>query len=236
MRQSDFVLIQRMASPAWFNERDSEGAASPAATGRESNAPGWATDRASSAGNNNSGGDSNGEKGPQPKYKCYAQYTFHLINMGICFFVAGTGALALKFATDSTRIIQTLPSIGAVLCNPNNITECSTKEDDIGNSFVGIYMVLFALILFVFEMGQLCSIGPVDRMMKKNFGFLYGINGKACYIVFMAILVFGLTQPKDMATACGITTGSWAPVMILYAMKFPDHFDKHAKYNPATDD
>jgi hypothetical protein len=224
-----------MSNPAWFNERDSEGAAADAPAGRDSNAPGWATDRASQAGNNNSGGAS-GEKGPQPKYKCFAQYTFHIINMGLCFFVAGTGALALKFATDSARIPLTLPLIGAVLCNPNNLVECSTKEDDIGNSFVGIYMVLFALILFVFELAQLFGVGSLDKMMKKNFGFLYGINGKASYIIFMAILVFGLTQPKDMATACGITTGSWAPIMIIYALKFPDHFDKHIKYDPASDD
>jgi len=140
------------------------------------------------------------------------------------------------FATDSARIPQTLPDIGLVLCNPNNIAECSSKEDDIGNSFVGVYMILFALILFMFEIAQLCHIGFVDSIMKKNFGFLYGVNGKACYIIFMAILVFGVTEPKSMATACGIVAGAWAPVMVIYFLKFPDHYDKVAKYNPATDE
>jgi len=156
--------------------------------------------------------------------------------MGVCVFVAATGVLAIMFATDSARIPQTLPNIGLVLCNPNNIADCSTKEDDIGNSFVGAYIIIFALILFAFEIAQVCHIGILDKVMKKNFGFLYGINGKACYIIFMAILVFGLTEPKGMATACGIVTGSWAPIMVLFYMKFPDHYDKVVKYNPATDE
>ena len=96
-------------------------------------------------------------------------------------------------------------------------------------------MVLFALILFCYEVAYVTKIETLNMIMKRNFGFLYGVIGKCSYIIFMAILVFGLSQPRTLVLACGIIVACWAPVQLLYYMRFPDHFDKVTKYDPRED-
>lgn len=55
--------------------------------------------------------------------------------------------------------------------------------NDTGTIFVGIYMVLFAAVLFTFEIAQFCPGSSVDNIMKRNFGFLYGYIGKGLFIL-----------------------------------------------------
>ena len=90
-----------------------------------------------------------------PKYKFVVNSTVRLLNIGIAFMMAFTGALGVGSAKSAS---------------------------DTGNVFVGIYMVLFGAILFTFETVQIRPCGPLDDFYKKNFGFLYGNIGKSLYI------------------------------------------------------
>ena len=58
--------------------------------------------------------------------------------------------------------------------------------------FVCVYMMLFAMILFLYEAIWWRNVGWVARGLRKNFGFLFGIKGKAFFILFIAFLNFGL--------------------------------------------
>jgi len=129
---------------------------------------------------------------------------FTFMNMGLCVFMAATGALGVKY---------------------------STGISDSGNAFVGVYMCLFASILFTHELIQLYPCEVLDNFGKRNFGFLYGINGKSIYTCFMAILCFGLRKPYDLALPCGIVVFAWGIVQVLYHWRFPDHFDKLDKFS-----
>ena len=59
----------------------------------------------------------------------------------------------------------------------------ANSASDAGAAFVGIYMVLFAGILFVHEVVQIFPMEYIDTVLKKNFGFLYGYIGKSCYLL-----------------------------------------------------
>lgn len=59
----------------------------------------------------------------------------------------------------------------------------SSSVNDTGVVFVGIYMIVFAGILFAFEMVQIYPTETFDLPMKKNFGFLYGMFGKGFYML-----------------------------------------------------
>lgn len=59
----------------------------------------------------------------------------------------------------------------------------SNSVNDTGVIFVGIYLIVFAAILFAYEMAQICPIEAFDLPMKRNFGFLYGPNGKGLYML-----------------------------------------------------
>lgn len=73
-------------------------------------------------------------------------------------FLAATGALGIGNAGSS-----------------GNINES-------GVVFVGIYMILFAAIVFIFEISQVIPSQALDMIFKKNFGFLYGQIGKGLFI------------------------------------------------------
>ena len=155
-----------------------------------------------------------------PRYKMAAQMTLAFINIGMCIFMAATGVLGI---------------MGAVELRKEEEESSSNDELAITDVFVGTYMILFGLVLFCYEVAYLSKIEFLNLVMKRNFGFLYGVLGKCCYIIFIAILVFGLSQPPKMVLACGITVACWAPIQLLYYMRFPDHFDKVEKYNPRED-
>ncbi len=68
-----------------------------------------------------------------------------LCNFGFPTFLAACGALALKETGNDPQV-----------------------------AFMGIYVFIFATVLFLFEALQVLPFPSLDFMYKKNFGFLYG--------------------------------------------------------------
>jgi len=140
-----------------------------------------------------------------PPYKKTVKGLFTFFNLGFMVFLAATGALGVGSA-DSIN--------------------------DTGDIFVGIYMVLFAAIVFIYEISQFCPNTSLDTFMKRNFGYLYGVIGKGLFILFMGVLAFGLSSPRSLAIACGVLVCAWGPVQIAVYLKWPLYFDKKEKYQP----
>eukprot|EP01038_Epipyxis_sp_PR26KG_P008044 gene8044-10899_t len=140
-----------------------------------------------------------------PPYKNSVKGIFLIFNLGMMVFMAATGALGVL--------------------NADSVS-------DAGIIFVGIYMIVFAGIVFVYEISQICPCSILDNFMKRNFGFLYGIIGKGSFILFMGILAFGLSAPRKLAIACGVLTCAWGPLQIALYLKWPNYFDKKEKYVP----
>jgi len=63
---------------------------------------------------------------------------------------------------------------------------------DLSEAFVAVYMILFACLLALYELMWWMTIDVVNKSLRKNFGFLYGVKGKALYLIFVAFLVIGL--------------------------------------------
>lgn len=93
---------------------------------------------------------------PEPKFKWAAVFGVAFFNLGLMVFVASCGALAIAGAQSS---------------------------DDSGIVFIALYLLIFAAILFTWEIVQLTGIDVIDEWYKKNFGFLYGPMGKAAYLL-----------------------------------------------------
>ena len=66
------------------------------------------------------------------------------------------------------------------------------KGMDISEAFVATYMILFAALLALYEFMWWSTVDAINKSMRKNFGFLYGIKGKAFYLIFVAFLTIGL--------------------------------------------
>jgi hypothetical protein len=83
--------------------------------------------------------------------------------MGIPIILACAGVLGIKWVNQ----------------NPNG--ENSTVRTAI--VFQGIYMIVFAAVLFFYEIFSVCGVEMLDLFMKKNFGFLYGPIGKGLFTI-----------------------------------------------------
>ena len=80
------------------------------------------------------------------------------------------------------------------------------KGMDISEAFVATYMILFAALLALYEFMWWSTIDSINKSMRKNFGFLYGIKGKAAYMIFIAFLTIGLESSiKWLRYAVGIS-------------------------------
>ena len=51
--------------------------------------------------------------------------------------------------------------------------------------FVALYMILFGLLLFTYELMWWKTIDSITRSLRKNFGFMFGIKGKSFFIIFI---------------------------------------------------
>ena len=96
---------------------------------------------------------SNSEEVPHKKL---VQTTFSVLLLGTAILMAFTGAVAVISVDNS---------------------------DDAGELFIGLYMFLFAVILFVYEVICIHSIDVIEAFYSKNFGFLYGPIGKGLYLL-----------------------------------------------------
>mmetsp|Transcript_35127 Transcript_35127/g.35765 ORF Transcript_35127/g.35765 Transcript_35127/m.35765 type:complete len:183 (-) Transcript_35127:154-702(-) len=139
------------------------------------------------------------------KNKALVKGILLILNCGIAVMMSATGALGVGHAQSAS---------------------------DTGNVFVGIYMILFASILFTFEIIQIRPCTSIDEFYKKNFGFLYGMIGKGLYTFFIAILSFGLSYPKTLSIATGVVVSFVGLGQIILYMKFPQYFDIKEKYQP----
>ena len=60
--------------------------------------------------------------------------------------------------------------------------------------FIASYMILFSVLLFFYEATWWCTIGSVNKMIRRNFGFMYNVKGKALYMIFAACLCIGINS------------------------------------------
>ena len=149
---------------------------------------------------------------------------FFVMNLGFMIMMSAAGFLGIQSAqsiSDSSTII------------------------------VGLYMFLFAVIMGLYEILQIYPCTGVDTFYKKNFGFLYGVTGKCAFLIFMAVLCFGLVTPnssnstttgstpqglnvqnqaQQLAVATGILVGLWGIIQYAVYWKFPQLFDEKTKF------
>ena len=97
-------------------------------------------------------------------------------------------------------------------------------------------MILFAALLFCYELVWWVPIPMVNRTLRKNFGFMYGLKGKGLYMIFVAFLCLGLLDEsnqtiKILGWATGIGFLAVGILHIFLILSNPDFVDE---YKPPT--
>mmetsp|Transcript_12439 Transcript_12439/g.17367 ORF Transcript_12439/g.17367 Transcript_12439/m.17367 type:complete len:143 (-) Transcript_12439:115-543(-) len=81
------------------------------------------------------------------------------------------------------------------------------SADDYSEAFLSVYMIVFAFLLFLYELMWWQGIPFINKGLRKNFGFMYGLKGKGFYMIFIAFLTIGLENEsalKGLRWATGI--------------------------------
>lgn len=110
------------------------------------------------------------------------------------------------------------------------------KLDELTQAFLAGYMVLFGVLLAIYEFIWWQPIASLNKNFRKNFGFMYGLTGKGFYLIFIAFLCLGLW--KDNATA--VKGLDWATGISWLAVGFAHVFmsmcwpEMNEVYKPAT--
>ena len=74
--------------------------------------------------------------------------------------------------------------------------------------FLASYMILFALLLFFYELMWWMPVPSINQSLRKNFGLMYGLKGKGLYQIFVAFLCLGLMDERhNVVRILGWSTG-----------------------------
>lgn len=109
-------------------------------------------------------------------------WALSILNMGLCAMMAALGVLTI-------------------------IEVESSGVGELSEPFLAAYMVMFAGLLFTYELMWWAPSPAINKALRKNFGFMYGLQGKGLYLVFVACLCLGLgrdAKVKELNWATGI--------------------------------
>lgn len=101
-----------------------------------------------------------------------------------------------------------------------------SKFEEWSAAFLAVYMIMFAALLFCYELIWWQPIAALNKMFRKNFGFLYGLKGKGFYLIFIAFLTLGFREQNlpsavnglDIATGVGWLVGGLLHLFVACTM------------------
>ena len=142
-----------------------------------------------------------------------------------------TGAPLTELQKKKRRVFWGLKILTIMLCILMMLTAAIgltelTGLEAAGRVFVAVYMLFFATLLLTFEVIQVRPCEQIDFMFKRNFGFLYSTKGKAFFIIFVAFLSFGLTEPATLCLFTGLMLAGLGALEIGLYLKWPELFDE----------
>lgn len=131
-------------------------------------------------------GGQNGQGHNSSKHLCFLSM-MSILNIGLATLMTALGVLTIlhihNLQADETYIIS--------------------------EPFLAFYMILFAVLLFMYEMMYWSPLEKLNNNMRKNFGFLYGLRGKGFYLIFCGCLCFGLGKDASVKVLNYVTGISW---------------------------
>lgn len=98
--------------------------------------------------------------------------------------------------------------------------------------FLAVYMILFAVLLFLFEFMYWSPIESLHVIIRKNFGFLYGLRGKGFFLIFVGFLCFGLGRDSSVVLLNYFTGICWFLGGCLHVFVYCTKPDVAADYAP----
>lgn len=98
----------------------------------------------------------------------------------------------------------------------SGIMDLEISLDTVSELCIIIYMFVFSGLLLSYEFMWWKSIKSYNKLLRKNFGFMYGMRGKAGFLIFVAFLCLGLEAMPNLAFLMWSTGIVWATSGVLH--------------------
>ena len=110
----------------------------------------------------------------------------------------------------------------------------NAKEETylVSEPFLAVYMILFAVLLFLYELMYWSPLEALNANIRKNFGFLYGLRGKGLYLIFVGCLCFGLGMDATVTVLNYATGICWFLGGIGHIFLYCTNPELAAEYSP----
>jgi hypothetical protein len=92
----------------------------------------------------------------------------------------------------------------------------SSGVGDLSEPFLASYMVMFAILLAVYESMWWKAVPSLNKTLRRNFGFIYGLRGKGFYLIFVAFLCLGLGKDASVKGLNWATGIAWVAVGLFH--------------------
>lgn len=145
-------------------------------------------------------GGQNGQGSIRGKNACLLA-GLSLMNMGLAAMMTALGVLTILSIHNGT---SSTCAEGEEDCTINK-----TMTGGFSEPFLAFYMILFAILLFLYEFMYWTPLEKLNENMRKNFGFMYGLRGKGFYLIFVGCLCFGLGKEMSVRILNYFTGISW---------------------------
>mmetsp|Transcript_16572 Transcript_16572/g.41521 ORF Transcript_16572/g.41521 Transcript_16572/m.41521 type:complete len:173 (+) Transcript_16572:230-748(+) len=144
-----------------------------------------------------------------------------LLNMGLAVMMAALGVLTLISVHKGGVQAASNDDATDDAVNNNNNNQVYRRYD-LSEPFLAFYMILFAILLFIYELMWWSPMTSLNDNMRKNFGFMYGLQGKGLYLIFVAFLCFGLGRDARVLilnyfTGISFLVGGCLHIFIVYS-------------------
>mmetsp|Transcript_7339 Transcript_7339/g.17901 ORF Transcript_7339/g.17901 Transcript_7339/m.17901 type:complete len:239 (+) Transcript_7339:229-945(+) len=219
-----------MDTPTWVNPANSS---APSAVS-EANVDAGVTSPTGAAGQNGQGHSTR-------KSGCILSM-LSILNVGLATMMTALGVLTLLH----------ISSIGKTSYAPSGFdgdddqagdgsssgssSSSSTQKESyaISEPFLAFYMILFAVLLFLYEMMYWTPVESLNDNIRKNFGFMYGLRGKGLYLVFVGCLCFGLGKDASVKFLNYLTGICWFLGGVGHVFLYCTNAELAADYSPTA--
>jgi hypothetical protein len=111
----------------------------------------------------------------------------------------------------------------------------STGKFVVSQLLVALYVMLFALLLFVHECATICAWERIVVPMRRSVGFLFKPAGKASFLLFVACLSLGLEHSDSVGTVAGVLSFVLGGLQLVLAFCYPHLVKPEKEYGAMTD-
>ena len=111
----------------------------------------------------------------------------------LCFIWSANGSMQVALNVTQVRALREAGRARAAARSQCARFHLVFSAQPSPQTFLAVYMGVFAVMLFVFETRLSCSV----NVIRRNFGFMFTYMGRTIFLIFVSAVAFGMLDSKN---------------------------------------